>query len=185
MKLQELLGSAYREGMTVEEIESALGNVSLPQSNEGEVNRLKKAISNSNSEVAKYKELLRSKQTEEEAKAQEIREAQERLETENKELKKKISISENASALLGIGYDTDLAMRTANAMFDGDMASVIANHKSFIESREKTIRSELLSQTPYPTGSNVVNPMTREQILAIKDTSERQRLIAENEELFI
>lgn len=181
MKLQELLGSAYREGMTVEEIEAALSGV---PSNDNEVSRLKKAISNSNSEVAKYKELLRSKQTEEETRAQEIREAQERLENENKELKKKISISENTSALLGIGYDAELAAKTANAMFDGDMASVIANHKSFIESKEKAIRSELMSGTPYPTGSAVVAPMTKEQIMAIQDTAERQAAIAEHADLF-
>lgn len=184
MKLQELLGNAYHDGMTLEEVENALGNVTLPTNNDNEISKLKKAISSSNSEVAKYKELLKSKQTAEETKAQEIKEAQERLEAENKELKKKISISENASALLGIGYDSELAMKTASAMFDGDMASVIANHKAFIEARDKAIRNELLSNTPYPTGSAVANPMTREQILAIPDVEARQKAIAENLELF-
>ena len=106
------------------------------------------------------------------------------MENENKELKKKISISENTSALLGIGYDAELAAKTANAMFDGDMATVIANHKSFIESKEKAIRSELMSGTPYPTGSAVVTPMTKEQIMAIQDTAERQAAIAEHADLF-
>lgn len=184
MKLQELLGSAYHDGMTLEEVENALGDVALPKSNDQEISKLKNAISKSNSEVAKYKDLLRSKQTEEEAKAQEIKEAQENLAKENAELKKRISISENASALLGLGYDSELAMRTATAMFDGDMTSVIANHKAFIEARDKAIRNELLSNTPYPTGSSVANPLTKEQILAIKDVEARQRAIAENIDLF-
>ena len=183
MKLQDLLGGAYHEGMTIDEIESALSDVKLPNDS-SEIVKLKKAISNSNSEVAKYKELLKSKQTEEETRAQEIKETMERLERENKEWEKKFAVSENTKELMGIGYDAELASKTATAMFDGDMKSVIANHRSFIEAKEKAIRSELLSSTPYPTGSSVVNPMTREQILAIADTEERQAAIAEHRDLF-
>ena len=48
--LSDLLGSAYKEGMTEDEISTALQTVG--QGNEAEINRLKAALSKANSEAA-------------------------------------------------------------------------------------------------------------------------------------
>ena len=50
MKLSDLLKDAYQEGMSLEDIEKALENIEFPVDNSAEIERLKKALSNSNSE---------------------------------------------------------------------------------------------------------------------------------------
>ena len=63
MKIKDLLKDAYKEGMTIEEIESALEGIEMPTDMTGEVDRLKNALSKSNSEAADYKKQLRERQT--------------------------------------------------------------------------------------------------------------------------
>ena len=71
MNLKEVLGDAYKEGMTFEEVEAALEKVNVPEDNSAEIERLKNALSKSNSEAAGYKKQLREKMTEDEQKASE------------------------------------------------------------------------------------------------------------------
>ena len=78
--LSDLLGKAYKEGMTEDEISAALEAVG--QGNDAEVNRLKAALSKANSEAADYKKQLRSKQSDDEAAAA----AQKRSEEHTSEL---------------------------------------------------------------------------------------------------
>ena len=68
--LSDLLGDAYKEGMTEEEISTALQSAGAgAKDNEAEVNRLKAQLSKANSEAADYKKQLRGKQSEDEAAA--------------------------------------------------------------------------------------------------------------------
>ena len=71
MKIKDLLKDAYKEGMTVEEIETALADVEFPADQTAEVERLTKALSKSNSENAEWKKKHREALSEEERKAQE------------------------------------------------------------------------------------------------------------------
>ena len=65
--LSDLLGDAYKEGMTEEEISTALQSAGAgAKDNEAEVNRLKAQLSKANSEAADYKKQLRGKQSEDE-----------------------------------------------------------------------------------------------------------------------
>lgn len=82
--LSDLLGKAYKEGMTEDEISAALETVG--QGNEAEVNRLKAALSKANSEAADYKKQLRTKQTDDEAAAAAQKEEHDRLVQENADL---------------------------------------------------------------------------------------------------
>lgn len=59
MNLKDLLGDAYKDGMTVEEIEAALVDITLSSNDSSEIERLKAALSKSNSEAAGYKKQLR------------------------------------------------------------------------------------------------------------------------------
>ena len=61
MNIKDLLKDAYKEGMTVEDIENALKDIDLPTDNSAEIDRLKTALSKSNSEAADYKKQLREK----------------------------------------------------------------------------------------------------------------------------
>ena len=112
MNIRDLLKDAYKEGMTIEEIESALEGIELPTDNSAELEKLKNALSKSNSEAADYKRQLKEKMTADEIKAKEDAERQEKLQKDYDELVKKVAISDNKAKLLGLGYDDALAKET-------------------------------------------------------------------------
>lgn len=147
--LSDLLGSAYKEGMTEAEISAALE--SMGQGNEAELNRLKTALSKANSEAAEYKKQLRGKQTEDEAAAAAQKEEHDKLVKENTDLKRSITLSDHKAKLIAMGYDEKLADETAAAMVDGDMAKVMANQSKFLEVQKKNIQADQMRHTPRPT----------------------------------
>ena len=81
MNIKEFLGDSFKEGMSFEEINQILSDTDIPENNNDELDRLKNALSKSNSEAAHYKKQLREKLSEEEIKSQ--KEKEEREEVEN------------------------------------------------------------------------------------------------------
>ena len=77
--LSDLLGDSYKEGMTEEEISTALQAAGAGQNNDAEINRLKAQLSKANSEAADYKKQLRGKQTADEAAAAEQKATMQKL----------------------------------------------------------------------------------------------------------
>ena len=165
MNIKDLLKDAYKEGMSVEEIETALESIELPADNSAELERLKTALSKSNSEAADYKRQLKEKMTADELKAKEEAESREKLQNDYDELLKKVTISENKAQLLAIGYDDALASETAEAMANGDLSKVFINQKKHIEAVEKRVRSELTKRTPKADGGNSDIGITKEELL--------------------
>ena len=62
-----------------------------------------------------------------------------------------------------MGYDEALADATAKAMVDGDTDKVFANHKKFLEAHDKSIKAELLGDTPKPPAGGEGSGMTLEK----------------------
>lgn len=153
--LSDLLGKAYKEGMTEDEISAALETVG--QGNDAEVNRLKAALSKANSEAADYKKQLRSKQSDDEAAAAAQKEEQDRLAKENADLKRTIALTDRKSKLLAMGYDETLATETATAMVDGDMDKVLANQNKYLEVQKKAIQADAMRKTPRPAAGDEGN----------------------------
>lgn len=152
--LSDLLGEAYKEGMTEEEISTALQTAGAGQSNTAELDKLKAQLSKANSEAADYKKKLRGKQTADEAAAAEQKAAMDKLTQENADLKRSFALSDKKAKLITMGYDEKLADSTAVAMVDGDMDTVMANQAKFNESREKAIQAELMKKTPRPAAGS-------------------------------
>lgn len=150
MDLKELLGEAYKEGMTLEEVEAALKKITPPD-NAAEVTRLKNALSKANSQAADLKQQLRSKQTEDEANAAAKQEEYDKLVQENADLKRSQALAEKKAQLLGMGYESALAESTAAAMVDGDMDTVMKNQSQYLEAQKKDILANKMKQTPRPT----------------------------------
>lgn len=149
--LSDLLGEAYKEGMTEEEISTALKGVVISNAeHETEVNRYKNNLSKANSEAAEWKRKLKDKQTDDENKRQEKDEQFEKLTQENAELKRSIALAEKKAKLIGMGYDETMATETATAMLDGDMDKVMENQSKYLEAQKKTIETDLLKGTPRP-----------------------------------
>ena len=160
MNIKDLLKDAYKEGMTIEEINAALEGIELPTDNSAEVERLKTALSKSNSEAADYKKQLREKMSADELKAKEEADKMTELQTKYDALLKESEITKNKARLLALGYEDKLATETAEAMTNGEIDKVFANQKKHLDSVEKKIREEVLSSTPRPTGGNGSETMT-------------------------
>lgn len=164
MNLKEVLGDAYKEGMAFEEVEAALEKVTVPEDHSAEIERLKNALSKSNSEAAGYKKQLREKMTEDEQKKQKEQEEREELQSKYDKLLRESEVSKFKAKLLGMGYEEKLADATAEAMADGDTEKVFANQKKHLENVEKKVRAEALKDTPKPTPDGDSKTMTLEKL---------------------
>jgi actin-related protein len=163
MNIKDLLKDAYKEGMSVEEIESALENIDLPTDNSAEIDRLKAALSKSNSEAADYKKQLREKMSAEEVKAKEDADKIEELIKERDALLREKTVAAHKANYLALGYEEKLASETAEAMTNGELEKVFANQKKHLEAVEKKIRADVLKDTPKPEGGNGSDTITKEK----------------------
>ena len=181
MNLKEVLGDAYKEGMTLEEVETALESVTIPEDNSAEIERLKNALSKSNSEAAGYKKQLREKMTEDEQKKQKEQEEREELQNKYDKLLRESVIAKNKAKLVALGYEEALADETAEAMADGDSDKVFANQQKHLASFEKKVRAEALKDTPKPTPDGDSKTMTLEKFRKLNPT-ERHKFYTEHPE---
>lgn len=164
MKLVDLLKDAYKEGITVAEIEAALEGIELPVDQTGEINRLTAALSKSNSENAEWKRKHREALSEEERKAQETADLIKELKDENTALKRESGLSKHKAKFLAMGYDESLASDAATAMIDGDTEKLFAYQQKHQEALEKKIRADALKSTPKPVPNKEDGPVTRQQV---------------------
>ena len=163
MNIKDLLKDAYKEGMTLEDIETALKDIDLPTDNSAELDRLKNALSKSNSEAADLKKQLRDKMSAEEVKAKEDAEKYEEVVKERDALLREKTILNHKTKYLALGYDEKLANETAEAMVAGELDKVFANQKKHLDSMEKKIREDVLKDTPKPEGGKGSDEMTKEK----------------------
>ena len=162
MNIKDLLKDAYKEGMSVEDIEKALESIEMPTDSSAEIDRLKNALSKSNSEAAEYKKQLREKMSAEELKAKEDAEKLEALIKERDALLREKTISGHKAQYLALGYEESLANETAEALANGELDKVFANQKKHNESVEKKIRADVLKGTPKPEGGTGSETITKE-----------------------
>ena len=163
MNIKDLLKDAYKEGMSVEDIEKALEGIEMPIDNSAEIDRLKNALSKSNSEAAEMKKQLREKMSAEELKAKEDAEKMEALIKERDALLREKTLAGHKAKYLALGYDESLANDTAEAMVEGDLDKMFANQKKHHEALEKKIRADVLKDTPKPEGGNGSETITKEK----------------------
>lgn len=106
------------------------------------------------SEASELSKQLRSRMTEDEAKALKAAEEREALEARVKELEHERAVNGYMASYTAMGYDEKLARSSAEALAKGDTATVFANQKIHAENREKALKVEWLKGTPRPTGGN-------------------------------
>lgn len=104
------------------------------------------------SELAQTKKDLKARMTEEEiAKAEheaELKKYKEQAES----LQREKNISENKAKFLSLGYDDTLAGETAEALENGDFATVFKNQQVVIENVKKIAKGEAMASTTPPAG---------------------------------
>ena len=172
MKLKDLLKDAYKEGITVEEIESALADVEIPADQSAEIDRLKAALTKSNSENAEWKKKHREALSEEERKAQETADRIKQLEEQNATLLRESGVAKHKAKFLAMGYEEVLASDAAKAMVDGDTEKLFSYQQKHQEAFEKKIRADVLKGTPKPVPNKAEGAMTLE---ALRKMSAQER----------
>ena len=181
MKFKDLLKDAYKEGMTLEEIESALADVELPADMTDEVKRLKDALSKSNSENAEWKKKHRDALSEEERKSQEVAEELKQLREQNEKLVRESNMSKHKAKFLGLGYDEALASDAAAAMVDGDTEKLFSYQQKHQEALDKKIRADALKGTPKPVPDKRDGAVTLDDLRKMS-TQERLEFSKKNPE---
>lgn len=152
MTLSELLGTAYKDGMTMDEINAALAERTLLDESEVETRVTNRTAAQKRLLDAANRKLAEAQQKNK-ASGSENAELLARittLETEAKENKRAAAIAKDTAAYVALGYSQELAKSTAEAIADGDTAKINANMASFIAQKTQSIREELMRGTPAP-----------------------------------
>ena len=153
MELKELLGDAFKDGMTMDEVNEALKNVQMPKDQSAEIEKLKETISKSNSEAKEWKDKYRATQDEATRKAEEAAEIAKKKDEELEALRKEKVIAGYKASYLAMGYDEELAADTANALAEGNDAKLFENQRKHQEAVEKKAREDALRGSGRPGGS--------------------------------
>lgn len=134
----------------------------------------KDLLDKASSDAAEWKKKYHSKLSEDEQAEIERKQALEEMQTELEALRRDKSVSSYTAELLSLGYETDLAKETAEAMADGDFTKVFANQKKFKTNFEKSIRTEILGDTPRPDGTGGTKNLTKAEFLKMPYEKQRE-----------
>ena len=127
--------------------------VTEPDARDKEIEKLKKLLSNANSEAAGYKKQLREKQSAEEQAEAERVEKQKALETDIAELRRKESESKYTAQYMELGCDREKATEIAKAKADGDEETVFSALKLHFEAtKKKALNDAMDKQGTLPVG---------------------------------
>ena len=136
------------------------------------------------SEAAEYKKKLREAMTDEEAKATKDAEEREALLKRVAELEHDKLVSEYTATYAAMGYDEKLAKSSAEALANGDMETVFKNQRTYADTREKALKTELLKQTPPPAaGNGTEGGMTKKEFAGLT-LAEKAKFADENPEKY-
>ena len=178
------------DAMSPEDKIKALLEMEFPDTSE--IDRLKAdnqkqkdLITKYTGEISSLKKAQNATLSEADRKTKEQEETLADLQEKYNELLKKSTIGNYASKLMALGYSEDMALESATAFAEGDIDKIFENSAKFKANLEKQFRAEAVKSTPRPDSKGgIAAPKTKEEIMKIRDDSERQRAIAENIELF-
>lgn len=152
--IQSLLGDAYKEGMTLEEINEALSDRELVDKSQFDGFVPKSLLDKASSEAADYKKKWKAASSEQERKAIEDAEQQAQIQEELKTLRRASKVSEYEKQHLALKYEEKEAREIAEALYDGDMDTVFRLQKKHEEALQKSIKADLMKQMPTPPSGN-------------------------------
>ena len=152
MKIDTTQISGYAE-MTAEEKLKALEEfeIEAPKDSTEEVNKLRAALSNANSQAAEWKRQFREKQTEAERAEAERKEREAAVEDELRTLRRDKTVSGYVAQYLALGYSKELALKAAEAKADGDAATDFECQREHQEAMRKEMEEAALNKQPTLT----------------------------------
>lgn len=151
MDLKEVLGEAYKDGMTFDEVAEALKAhdlVDRAEATKGMVSKVdfdktKSAFNKASSDLAAAKRQLKEKLSADEQSEIERRAADEAVQAELEGLRQYKAVNEHTVRFLKLGYSEKLAQETAEAMVAQDFDKVFANQQAFLAERDKALQKQL------------------------------------------
>lgn len=168
--------------MTAEEKLAALEALDIPEPDyTGFVK--KELLDKATSEAAGYKKQLRERMSEDEAAKAKAAEDMASVMAELESLRTEKAVSEYTAQFLGIGYSEELAKSTAVALQKGDMTTLFKNHAKFVVDREKTMKAELLKNTPTPPAGDGAKGVSKEEFSKM-NLAEKAKFAQENPERY-
>ena len=137
------------------------------------------------SELAQTKKDLKARMTEEEVAKAEHEAELNKYKEQALSLQREKNISENKAKFLSLGYDDTLAGETAEALENGDFATVFKNQQTVIENVKKIAKGEAAASMPTPAGKadEGAKTVTKEQFDKM-NYAERNALYNSNRELY-
>lgn len=144
----------YNPEMTPEEKIAFFEGVDAPETPPAPRDAIsKKRFDEVASELAAAKRALKSKMTEEEQRAEEIRQQQTEMQEELEKLRKERTVNAHKANFLGLGFESDAAMEAAAALTEGDTETVFTSLKKVMDTSKRTWQAEILKNTPRPPAS--------------------------------
>ncbi|NSI89842.1 hypothetical protein [[Clostridium] scindens] len=152
--IQSLLGDAYKDGMTIDEINTALAERELVDKSQYDGFVPKSMLDKANSEAADFKKKWKAASSAQEQKEIEEAEKQAQIEEELKTLRRSAKVSDYEKQHLALKYDEKDAKEIAEALYDGDMDTVFRIQKKHEDALQKSIKADLMKQMPIPPAGN-------------------------------
>ena len=152
------------DGMTAEEKVAALlgQEFEVEQQTDPDLNKLKAALSKSNSEAAEYKRLLREKQTEAERAEADRAEQLKAMQDELANYRNRERVSTYKANLMGAGIDEATADLMAKQLPDGVSDEYFQATKSFLEQQRKNADIANLGKQPGLSVGQPPKAMTKD-----------------------
>lgn len=155
----------YREDMTAEE-KLALLEKYEPEQPKPVGKTYKAEFDKVSSEAAALRKQLRERMTDDEQKEEERRAEQEKIRAELETLRKEKLTAGYRANFLSLKYDDESAESAAQAMADGDMDAVFKSFKKHMDVSEKSIRAQILKDTPTPPAGKEDTKTEQEKLIA-------------------
>lgn len=115
-----------------------------------DLGKYKDATDKATKEAAEYKKQLKALQDQQKSGNSKADDTIAELQKQVAELTRQNTIASYTAQFTALGYDAELAQATAIATADGDVATVFANQRTFLEAHDKQTKAEILKQTPKP-----------------------------------
>lgn len=147
--------------------------------------KMKKELDKALKEKGEVTKALRAKQTAAELEDEAKREEEERHQAYVMELEEFKRKTEAKERYLMQGMSVEMATKAADAEVSGDMEALTDIQRQHTEATLKAARAEWQKSIPQPNfGTGEYSSMSKKEILAIKDTAERQKAILANRQMF-
>lgn len=179
MELKKILGEKYREDMTLEEIEKALADINMVS--DEDYQKMKKASDTNAREASDWKKKYQGTLSQAELDKEKAETDMQAILDENKNLKRSMAISDATANYVTLGYDAKAAKKAAEALVDGDTATLFKVQADFNEMQKKAMTAKILENTQRPEGgaTDPAKTMTREQLSKLS-IAEQAKFAKEN-----